>query len=68
MGGIVNRTIKPGAGDGVGIGVGRLASLKRANNATREAFRKAVISMFGGESYIPESVKNAMKMQDYGKG
>ena len=35
LGGIVNRTIKPASGDWVGIGVGRLASLKRANNTTR---------------------------------
>ena len=37
LGGIVNRTIIPGKGDWVGIGAGRLASLKRANNITREA-------------------------------
>ena len=68
IGGIANRTAKPGSGDWVGIGQGRLASLKRANNTTREAFRQAVITMFGGESHIPDSVKDAMKMQDYGKG
>ena len=68
LGGIVNRTIRPGSGDWVGIGAGRLASLKRANNATRDAFMKAVADMFGGESHIPDSVKDAMKMQDYGKG
>ena len=68
LGGIVNRTIKPGSGDWVGIGAGRLASLKRANNATREAFRNAVANMFGGESHIPDSVKEAMKLEDYGKG
>ena len=68
LGGIVNRTIKPGTGDWVGVGVGRLASLKRANNATRDAFLKAVSDMFGGESRIPASVKDAMKLEDYGKG
>ena len=64
LGGIVNRTIKPGSGDWVGIGVGRLASLKKANNATRDAFMKAVADMFGGESHIPDSVKVAMKLED----
>ena len=68
LGGIVNRTIKPGSGDWVGIGVGRLASLKRANNITRDAFMKAVADMFGGMSHIPASVKDAMKLEDYGKG
>ncbi len=24
--------------------------------------------MFGGESHIPDSVKEAMKLEDYGKG
>ena len=68
LGGIVNRTIKPGSGDWVGIGAGRLASLKRANNTTRDAFMKAVADMFGGMSHIPASVKDAMKLEDYGKG
>ena len=68
LGGIVNRTIKPGSGDWVGIGVGRLSSLKKANNITRDAFRKAVADMFGGENHIPDSVKDAMKLDDYGKG
>ena len=36
LGGIVNRTIKPGSGDWVGIGAGRLSSLKKANNAIRD--------------------------------
>ena len=68
LGGIANRTIIPGKGDWVGIGVGRLASLKRANNTTRDAFMKAVADMFGGQDLIPESVKAAMKLEDYGKG
>ena len=68
LGGIVGRTIKPGSGDWVGIGQGRLASLKRANNITREAFMNAVGNMFGGVDHIPDNVKDAMKMQDYGKG
>ena len=66
--GIVNRNIKPGTGDWVGIGAGRLASLKRANNITRDAFMKAVADMFGGVGSIPDNVKEAMKLEDYGKG
>ena len=68
LGGIVNRTIRPGSGDWVGIGAGRLASLKRANNTTRDTFMKAVSDMFGGMNRIPASVKEAMKLEDYGKG
>ena len=68
VGGIANRTIIPGKGDWVGIGAGRLASLKRANNTTRDAFMNAVADMFGGADSIPDNVKDAMKMQDYGKG
>ena len=78
VGGIANRTIVPGSGDWVGIGVGRLSSLKKANNTTRDAFLKAVSDidaflkavsdMFGGQDHIPESVQAAMKMEDYGKG
>ena len=38
------------------------------NNQTRTFFRKAVCDVFGGESKIPESVKEAMVLEDYGKG
>ena len=48
LGGIVTRTIKPTSADWVGVGAGRLSSLKKANNTTREAFMKAVSDMFGG--------------------
>ena len=68
VGNMANRTIIPGKGDWVGIGAGRLASLKQANNTTRDAFMTAVGDMFGGVDHIPDSVKDAMKMQDYGKG
>lgn len=48
--------------------VGRNAKKQEANNAVRELFRQSIIDMFGGESRIPESVKTAMKLEDYGKG
>ncbi len=41
---------------------------KEANNATRDLFKSAVAEMFGGEDNIPENVRAAMKMKDYGKG
>lgn len=41
---------------------------KEANDATRELFKSAVAEMFGGEDSIPENVRAAMKMKDYGKG
>ena len=62
------RTITAAKGDWVGIGVGRLRSLKDANNIARDLFKQAVSDMFGGEDHIPDSVKDAMKMQDFGKG
>ena len=46
----------------------RSADDQAANNATREIFKNAIIDMFGGESKIPESVKDAMILPDYGKG
>ena len=55
-------------------GVGGLSAFfrskakERINNATRENFKQSIISLFGGESKIPESVKTAMKLNDYGKG
>ena len=41
---------------------------KDLNNEIRTAFRNAIINMFGGESRIPDSVKDAMLLKDYGKG
>ncbi|MBR4617686.1 MAG: hypothetical protein IKO55_18920 [Kiritimatiellae bacterium] len=39
-----------------------------ANNETRKIFRDAINEMFGGDSKIPDSVRDAMRMADYGKG
>lgn len=41
---------------------------KTANDSTRAIFRNAVSEMFGGEANIPESVKKAMLLGDYGDG
>ena len=39
-----------------------------ANNETRKIFRDAISEMFGGDSKIPDSVKDAMQMADFNKG
>ena len=55
-------------------GVGGLSALfrwkstKTANDVTRDLFKSSVANMFGGEAKIPESVKTAMKLEDFGKG
>jgi len=46
----------------------RKTAEKDSNEATRTLFRNAIIDMFGGEAKIPESVKKAMELDDYGKG
>ena len=39
-----------------------------SNNETRTLFREAIADMFGGEANIPQHVKDAMALNDYGKG
>ena len=46
----------------------RTSGDEAANDVTRARFKAAVIEMFGGESKLPEAVKQAMIMDDYGKG
>jgi len=46
----------------------RSADDKAANNEARKMFMDAIIDMFGGESRIPENVKKAMLLSDYGAG
>ena len=41
---------------------------KKSNDQVRDLFRNSVINLFGGESRVPESVKKAMVLSDYGKG
>ena len=38
------------------------------NNDARALFREAVFSMFGGAAHVPDSVKTAMRLEDYDKG
>ena len=50
------------------VGKFRNQTQKDLNNEIRTAFRNAIINMFGGESRIPDSVKDAMLLKDYDKG
>ncbi|MBP5640898.1 MAG: hypothetical protein J6X55_15560 [Victivallales bacterium] len=64
------REISDATSDGVGgfSALFRTRNRQNVNNLTRELFKNAVIEVFGGESKIPESVKTAMKLQDFGLG
>ena len=46
----------------------RSDALQRENDITRKLFRQAIIDIFGGEDKIPQSVKDAMRLKDYGQG
>ena len=63
-----NRTIKAAGKEDSVHAFTRSSEAKRANDEVRDIFRKAVVDIFGGESRIPESVKKAMVLSDYGKG
>ena len=54
--------------DWVSLSIFRWKGARNDNNAVRELFRKCVADMFGGEKNIPESVRTAMLMKDYGCG
>lgn len=41
---------------------------KSANDIARDNFRQAIADLFGGESNIPSSVRDAMLLKDYGAG
>ena len=55
-------------GDWVGNVWFRKDDAVAANNEVRELFKKTIIDMFGGEKQIPDSVKKAMLLKDYGCG
>ena len=46
----------------------RSSAMKTANDQVRDVFRKAVADMFGGEKFIPDVVRDNMKLEDFGKG
>ena len=46
----------------------RSSASKEANNYTRTIFKESIAKMFGGEQNIPDSVKDAMHLDAFGKG
>ena len=64
---LAGRTIVAKSGDSIG-NVGRLKTSRNVNNEVRALFKQTIADMFGGEDRIPDSVKDAMKMADFGKG
>ncbi len=46
----------------------RTSEMKTANDEVRALFLKTVADMFGGEKYIPDLVRDNMKLEDFGKG
>ena len=46
----------------------RTSEMKAANDQVRDLFLKTVADMFGGEKYIPDIVRDNMKLEDFGKG
>ena len=46
----------------------RSSEMKAANDEVRALFLKTVADMFGGEKYIPDLVRDNMKLEDFGKG
>ena len=65
---LAGRTIVAKTGfDFVG-NVGRRQESRDVNNAVRDLFKQAVADLFHGESNIPMSVLDAMKLNDFGRG
>ena len=48
--------------------VGRRQESRDVNNAVRDLFKQAIADLFHGESNIPMSVLDAMKLNDFGRG
>ena len=46
----------------------RTAEMKTANDQVRDLFRKTIADMFGGEKFIPDIVRDNMKLEDFNKG
>ena len=46
----------------------RTSAMKSANDQVRDQFRNAIADMFGGEQFIPDLVRDNMKLDDFGKG
>ena len=61
------RSVKEAEGDSIGK-MFRSDDLQRENNMARKLFRQSVVEIFGGESKIPQNVRDAMKLKDYDQG
>ena len=62
------RAISAAASGDRAFAVVRSGVSKTANDVARDLFRKSVAEIFGGERKIPDSVKRAMMLKDYGSG
>ena len=60
------RNITAADNDKVGPLFKRSQDKKDANNTVRALFWQSIVDMFGGENKIPDSVKKAMLLKDYG--
>ncbi len=70
-GGLDGRNITAADKDGIGgfSALFRRKEEKDANNVARDLFRSSVLAMFHNDmSLVPESVRKAMALDDYGKG
>jgi len=47
---------------GVFASFARTADMKTANNQVRDLFRRTIADMFGGEKFIPDIVRDNMKL------
>jgi hypothetical protein len=58
------------AGDykGMFASLRRTSDMKTANDQVRRLFLKSVADMFGGEKFIPDIVRDNIKLEDFGKG
>ena len=58
----------PDDGPGGFAAMFRSSASKKANDTAREIFLQSVNEIFGGESLVPPSVREALKLEDYGSG
>lgn len=66
-GALATRSISAAKGDKIAP-LRRSADNKNANNDVRTLFRDTIAAMFGGENNIPKTVRDAMRLKDYGYG
>ena len=70
IGNLGGHVITAANNDGVGglSAFFRKSAKKTLNNTTRTIFQNAIIDLFGGRKNVPDSVLDAMKLEDYGCG